>query len=53
MSRHEEIKDQIKRQLNAMSPEQRKLWVEQSLKDPKFTNWLTQGLNQKGFRDDH
>ena len=52
MSDFERIKSQIKRQLANMSNEQRQEWVDQTFRDPQFTNWLSQGLNQKKFTED-
>lgn len=50
MSRHEELKARIRQQLDAMSPEQKKRWMEQALNDPAFRQWLCQGLKNQRFK---
>ncbi len=50
MSRQEELKRQIKQQLEAMTPEQKKRWVNQAMNDPAFKLWLAQGLKNARFK---
>lgn len=50
MKRQEELKNEFKRQLDAMSEEQRKRFLEQLRNDPAFMKWLSGGLKGGHFQ---